>query len=461
MKKFGYKLFDFFSSLKLAVILILGLGAMLAVGTFYEAAHGTADAQRVIYRSWYVSLEMLLLVINLACAAIDRLPWKKHHIGFVVTHAGLITLIFGSFVTQKRGIDGNLAIGINETSNNFSVDENELHIYQEVGGKPFSLLIQDAVDFDSHPPPSKNYVYKLVDDDSFKVTNYIQKAVRKVQVTQTSDLKDTSAVEFRLYNDRVDVSEWLGLDKKLSPFYDLGPATVTFVQGPLLAQPIPKNQILIYQNPKDLTLNYAIFSIRQVKPISHGPLEVGKDYLTGWMGLKFSVKTFYKNASSDLSFVEASPEDKETTPVIKAEIGSHASWFELESPHELRGNTSSYFVAFVRKKYELGFEISLKKFKMQNYGGSLLPMSYESTITVNGKNSQVIAMNEPLKYNAYTLYQSSFEQNERGEPVLSVFAVNYDPGRPIKYAGSLGIVAGIAIMFYLKPRYSKKKRAPS
>ena len=65
MKKILVGLFDFFSSIKLAVILILCLAVMLAVGTFYEAAHGTENAQRLIYKSWFMTTEMFLLIINL------------------------------------------------------------------------------------------------------------------------------------------------------------------------------------------------------------------------------------------------------------------------------------------------------------------------------------------------------------------------------------------------------------
>ena len=67
-------------------------------------------------------------------------------------------------------------------------------------------------------------------------------------------------------------------------------------------------------------------------------------------------------------------------------------------------------------------------------------------------------MNEPLTFHNYTLYQSSYETNDRGEPIASVFSVNYDPGRSIKYTGAVCICLGIAIMFYLKPRWTRKKR---
>lgn len=463
MKSLPSQTFKFFSSLKLAVILILSLGAILAVGTFYEAEYGTPAAQRVIYKSWFVSLEMLLLIINLACAAMDRYPWKKHHIGFVVTHAGLITLIMGSFITQQKGIDGNIALGITEATDSFFVPDNELHIYQSIDGRPFALLVQTPADFENHPPDKKNYQYKLADDDVLKVTRFIEKAQRKVDVVDGSDDQGRNnqlpALRFQLYNDRVKVSEWLGLDKTLPPFYDLGPATVSFIQGPLPVVPQPRNQIVIYEpNPKSNLLKYAIYSSRQLKPVNEGIVDLKKEYNTGWMNLKFSVEEYFEHGKPVVAYVEADRDSKESTSAIEVEVDKNRKWFELESPHEIKADRNTYFVSYTRKKYELGFPLLLKKFKMATYGGSNLPQSYESTVLVNNSHEQVISMNEPLKFNGYTIYQSSFETNEQGEPVLSIFSVNYDPGRPIKYAGALCIVCGIGIMFYWKPKYTGKRK---
>jgi hypothetical protein len=466
-RPWGRTLFGFFSSVKLAVILILSLGAILAVGTFYEAEYGTPAAQRVIYKSWFVSVEMFLLILNLACAAMDRYPWKKHHVGFVVTHAGIITLIMGSFITQQKGIDGNIALGINEATDNFFVSDNELHIYQSIDGRPFALLVQTPVDFERHPPDKKKYEYKLADDDVMNVTKFIEKGLRKVEVVDGDSSKENytkllPALRFKLYNDRVNVSEWIGLDKQLPPFYDLGPATVSFIQGPLPGVPVPRNQIVISQpDSKSKNLKYAIYSSRELKPVKVGDLDLKKEYPTGWMNLQFSVEEYYEHAEPRIAYIEADRDAKETTPAIQVEIKGNARWFELESPHEIHGPQNTYFVSYTRKKYELGFPLALKKFKMATYGGSSLPASYESTVDVDNKHEQVISMNEPLKYNGYTIYQSSFETDDKGEPVLSIFSVNYDPGRPIKYAGALCIVGGIGIMFYWKPKYTGKNKKGS
>jgi hypothetical protein len=65
-------------------------------------------------------------------------------------------------------------------------------------------------------------------------------------------------------------------------------------------------------------------------------------------------------------------------------------------------------------------------------------------------------MNEPMKKAGLTFYQSSFQEDEKGQPTHSVFSVNKDPGRFLKYLGSLLIFLGIFMLFYFKDIYSEK-----
>ena len=115
LKKIFKKIFNFLSSLKLAVIVILGLAYVLAMGTIYESLYGTPVAKEKVYGTIWFSLLLFTLGINVLCAALSRFPWKKHHIGFVVTHAGIIVILIGSFITQKWGVDGTMALAEGET----------------------------------------------------------------------------------------------------------------------------------------------------------------------------------------------------------------------------------------------------------------------------------------------------------------------------------------------------------
>jgi hypothetical protein len=58
-------------------------------------------------------------------------------------------------------------------------------------------------------------------------------------------------------------------------------------------------------------------------------------------------------------------------------------------------------------------------------------------------------MNDPLSHNGLRFYQSSFREAGHGKEA-SIFNVAYDPGRPLKYTGSLMVCLGIATMFYMK-----------
>ncbi len=53
---------------------------------------------------------MALLWINIFSATLSRFPFKKHHIGFVITHIGLLTLLIGGMLTASIGVDGELRL---------------------------------------------------------------------------------------------------------------------------------------------------------------------------------------------------------------------------------------------------------------------------------------------------------------------------------------------------------------
>ncbi len=90
--------YRFLASLKLAVISILSLAASLAYATCYvEKFYGTLAVNEWVYESAWFSILLAFLAINIFCAASIRYPWKRRQAGFVVTHVGLLVLIFGAW----------------------------------------------------------------------------------------------------------------------------------------------------------------------------------------------------------------------------------------------------------------------------------------------------------------------------------------------------------------------------
>jgi hypothetical protein len=113
-------------------------------------------------------------------------------------------------------------------------------------------------------------------------------------------------------------------------------------------------------------------------------------------------------------------------------------------------------------KIPLGFTLSLLEFERGMNPGSAGSASFTSKVRISDNNRRVdresvISMNQPLDYGKYTFYQSSFDDAGHGRQV-STLRVVHDPGRFLKYAGSLMICGGIAIMFYMRAYFFKHMR---
>jgi len=102
--------YRFLASLKLAVLSLGSLAAVLAYATFFESWHGTSAVQEWIYQSKWFAILLAFLGANILCAALIRFPWKRRQTGFVITHAGLLVLLGGSFWGLKTADEGQVGM---------------------------------------------------------------------------------------------------------------------------------------------------------------------------------------------------------------------------------------------------------------------------------------------------------------------------------------------------------------
>lgn len=112
------------------------------------------------------------------------------------------------------------------------------------------------------------------------------------------------------------------------------------------------------------------------------------------------------------------------------------------------------FLALGYESRPLGYSIELQDFNRRANPGGMGDAAFASTVRVVDPTAGVdqqreISMNEPLVHGRFRLYQSSFQEPAHGREV-SVLTAAYDPGRGLKYIGSLMICAGILIMFCLR-----------
>src|SRR3981189_623759 len=141
-------IFEFFASLKLAVVLLTMLIIAAIAGTLYESSFDAKVARAYVYGAPWFNLWLVLLAANLVCSALSRWPWRKHHVAFLVTHLGIITLLTGSLIGRFWGIEGTATLFKGEPpSNRLLVDEHQLRV-RDIDG----MVKGFPAEFLHHPP---------------------------------------------------------------------------------------------------------------------------------------------------------------------------------------------------------------------------------------------------------------------------------------------------------------------
>jgi len=445
--KYLRRLWRFLGSLKLAVIVILSTATLAAIGTFVEASYNSEIAQKWVYYSFWMRITLVLLSINLIVSAAHRWPWKKKHTGFVVAHSGILIILLGSLLTSRLGVDGSMYFEIGETSRRVNVSEYELVLYvgQEM---QFFPMFQQTVDF-IVKDPRKNPIAFEYQQDKFKITNYIPFAIQKTNVEPSEKPNALPAVRFQLFNDRVNMTEWIQPPSNLRPgVLALGPANVVFTTGKYI--PTGSNE-LILKTAKNSGKSVA-YEVRyrdiDKKPKT-GIVKIGDLVDTGWMGLKFRMLNYHEKAVVKDEFMALERPTPITTQAIEVDFNGERYWLGLNNILKLFTNDNAFILKFGNKQLDLGFNMTLKNFEVGRYQGTMRAASYKSHVDVEGLGEVEISMNEPLKHAGYTFYQASFQEDpSSGRPTASILSVNYDPGRYLKYIGSLMIVLGTILMFY-------------
>lgn len=456
---FLYQLFHFFSSLKLAVFLLLALASSLAFGTIQESLHDSKIARDLVYHSWWFALILVFLAVNVFSAALSRLPWKKRHIGFVTTHAGIILILAGSLVTLALGKNGQMTLPLNHSSNSVLLERQFLAVQIPAHGI-------DAL-FPIKPWRNKSGNLPLApwSPVECELTRSLDKA-KRVSNIQVGG-KGGPGILLHLSGMMGEIEEWLVVGDPKREKLVLGPAEIYLIHArdqktlkQFLNHPLDsgKNALWVIVGPKE-KLYYRLKARNEF--VQKGPLVQRAEYRTGWMDFKFSVKTFSEHVASDMAYEplsRAQTTGSESSAVQLSLAGRYdkqSVWLELGDRKEMNIDGIPVRLTYFLESQTLPFSLKLLKFDVGRYEGSASPASYESRVGVSDFHRQedpfeaVIKMNHPLRYGGYTFYQAAFEE-EDGVPTASVFSVGKDPGIFIKYLGSLILIFGIGVQFFLK-----------
>ena len=463
--------------------MILGLAVSLAVATTIESKYDTATAQYYVYQAMWFYGVLTLLGLNILAVALSRLPWKKKHTPFLMAHAGILMILTGSYLTATLGLDGNLRIGEGEVNSAVELNEHVL-LFREgenVKTKPFSWMPWAAAED-----------FKNVDFPDFKirVEKYLSDAESKVNFVAGTDpeKKPGPAIQIRI----------LGAPMGGAPeiwLWGSDPGWATQKMG--LARFLIRKE-----SQKDLTpseelssearfdfvvndkgeLKYEATSIRGEKKSGKIDLSKLSDKENPtiidpqWrMPIKIQVKRFIPMAINQTEYV---PVGKKASgmgsnlpqPAILVSLLSNPNsklWLGLGDRADFNDETGKpVSIGLYPKRVVLPYAVRLKQFELKHDPGTQDAAAYSSFVQVVDsfqKNQtqmdalpvEHITMNEPLAVKGYTFYQASYIP-DMPRPTVTVLSVNHDPGRPLKYWGSILLILG-SISLYLTKVFQKKK----
>jgi cytochrome c-type biogenesis protein CcsB len=466
VNKFILSIFRFLASTKLAVILLVGFTIILGIATFYESSTSAADAQRIFYKSlWFDSL-LYLLGLNVLCSALIRWPWKKQQIGFVITHLGIILILIGSLITRTSGIEGQMALVEGETGDSIIISESVFTV------KAPGLKVQQDFDpwfLESPIPDGKEIQYQV---DNADINCYITGCLfnpRVIDHITENGPVDNPAIQVTFHQSghaMPEAHEWLLANSVERSHLNFGAGSIVFkrlqsqeeLQSILDSTKASINQFTILLS-KSNQLSYV--AADSSGAAANHPITLTEIIDTPWPSLKISVDKFYPKAQISQELIDAVPQMGEghTLPLAQVRLEYQG---ESQEKHILYNRPETINIAgetieieFGQKRVPLGFAIQLVDFQAPRYPGTNRPSRFQSLVRMIDKSKGIneehlIYMNNPLAYNGFLVYQSSYEEGVNDGPDTSIFSIALAPGTPMVYLGSFVLCCGMAFMFFRK-----------
>ena len=222
--------FRFFASVKLAMLLLGVLIVATIVGTICESSFDARVARAYIYEASWFNIWLLILATNLICSAFSRMPWKRHHTGFLLTHLGIIVLLAGALIGRIWGVEGSMTLFKGDPPNNLLTTDK--HVLQVIDGDQGSQTVPLEM-INRHPSPDDPWPLTTT-ASGWAVTAINYSAALDVNmVPKAAAEKGVPALHFAIKTARMGQSldSWLLADDADHGTFDMGLAGIEFKRG--------------------------------------------------------------------------------------------------------------------------------------------------------------------------------------------------------------------------------------
>ena len=444
------KVFDKLFSTTAAGLYMILFAVAIGAATFIENDFGTSSAQKVIFKTRWMELLLLLFAISILVNIFRfRLIQQKKWAIFSF-HAAILVILLGAAVTRYSGFEGTMHIREGSTSNTFlsadtylvfealhqgekySFDEpvlfatlgkNYLKRHYLLGGREVTVEVLDFM-----PNPQE----KMVGDDTGA-------PVLKAVIGGANGREEY----FVRYGDKSRIKETLfnfGREEDPLAF------NIKYEDGKLFFKaPTAFAQTVMATQQQDM-----------LPPGQYHPLMLRSLYTNGQESFVFGDFS----AKSRVELYSASRKMASTSSAglkIRVSSGEDVQENYIFGAKGVEGRPRAFTVGDVKlavsygsKRVQLPFALKLRDFIMEKYPGTNSASSYASEVTLidpraDLKTDQRIYMNNILNYSGYRFFQSSFDKDELG----TYLSVNHDWwGTWISYLGYAILTLGMILTFF-------------
>lgn len=446
----------------MAVAVLLAIAAVLAWGTFYEGRFGTAAVQQTIYRSLGFQFLLFFLGVNLAAAALQRLPWKRKHLPFVLAHIGILLILTGGILSARLGVEGTLMIPEGESGSMLELSRSVLVVTAPRASEGAAIPTAFEARAWVHEPGQRWPVTLAGRSLEVSVDRYFPDARRVEQVTEASE-EENPALQVELRRGEQTDQIWLFSRNPHRAMAVSDPMTLLYLEttpewirqrvGRSDGPSLPSQAVIFCRLPSGSVS--ALLTGVEGRPERIDDLEVGKFYRHPALDLDFRLLTQWKGARLITDYENRSDRVRAETLRVTVREGEERRmvWVPRDALVPVPLSAGPLFLQYRADRRPIPFAVRLLDFRKHEYPGTTVPAAFESDLVLadpeRGETRRTASMNNPVKHRGWILFQSSYIE---GPTEATVLLVRNDPGTPVVYTGFLIVIVGVITLFTSRER---------
>jgi len=446
------RIYFFITSMSFMAFLLLALAFSMAIATFTESSYGTPAARALIYNSYWFEFLWALFALNLVNNIFKYKLYTVKRYTLGIFHFSFLVILLGAFITRHFSYEGMMHIRENESAD--SMLSSGAYFYAAMNDENKQKLVR----FSELTPKQFSADFSLNGKEiKVKSVGYISGAERKPVSSASGESMidlvfssgDSKGMQSFIFS-KGDILEESGISIGFESEDETGVRFFT-ERGKL------------YMTSDSLISGSTMTSRESTSYRPGDTIAVRKMFLYSIRNFRFLVRNYYPNA--DVTAVKSSVNTNEDAVFIQI-TGERGKQIIPVFGHsgiapdtlEVTVDDSKLKLAYGAREISLPFRVYLVDFNYERYPGSDSPSSYSSEIKItdkekNDEHFQTISMNNPLLYNGYKFFQSSYDEDEKG----TILSVNHDYwGTVITYFGYALLVLGIVLSLLNRHSYFRK-----